>query len=153
MKILVDMNLTPEWIEFLNEHGIAGVHWSDVGDPKALDATIMDFAREHRFVVFTHDLDFGNILAVTHARGPSVLQARVEDPVPSAIGASVVAAIVENAAHLERGALITLDPDRFRIRILPIVPGVGTYPSTDEIRRAESPSLQIAGATGPVAPR
>jgi predicted nuclease of predicted toxin-antitoxin system len=74
--------------------------------------------------VFTHDLDFGNILAVTHARGPSVIQARIEDPIPSTIGDAVAAAIVENAAHLERGALITLDPDRLRIRILPIVPGI-----------------------------
>jgi predicted nuclease of predicted toxin-antitoxin system len=86
----------------------------------------MDFARENRWVVFTHDLDFGNILAVTHARGPSVIQARVEDPVPSTIGEAVAVAILENAAHLERDALITLDPDRLRIRILPIVPGMTT---------------------------
>lgn len=120
------MNLTPAWTEFLAGHKIESVHWSDVGDPKALDVEIMTFARENRFVVFTHDLDFGNILAVTHARGPSVIQARVEDPVPATIGDAVVAAMTENAAHLERGALITLDPDRLRVRILPIIPGLRT---------------------------
>lgn len=86
----------------------------------------MTYARDKAFVVFTHDLDFGNIMAVTHARGPSVIQARVEDPVPATIGETVVAAIVEHAAHLERGALVTLDPDRLRTRILPIVPGLKT---------------------------
>ena len=120
------MNLTPAWVEFLATRDIESSHWSDVGDPKALDPEIMGFAREHQFVVFTHDLDFGNILAVTHARGPSVIQARVEDPVPETIGEALVATIIENAAHLERGALITLDPDRRRIRILPIVPGLRT---------------------------
>jgi predicted nuclease of predicted toxin-antitoxin system len=100
------------------------VHWSSVGNPKADDAEIMDFARDNAFVVFTHDLDFGNILAVTHALGPSVIQARVEDPVPVTIGEAVVAAIREHVAHLERGALITLDPDKLRTRILPIVPGI-----------------------------
>jgi predicted nuclease of predicted toxin-antitoxin system len=124
VKILIDMNLTPAWIECFAEHQIQSAHWSSLGDPKALDPEIMDFARSMNYVVFTHDLDFGNILAVTHALGPSVIQARVEDPVPDVIGGAVVAAIVEHAVHLERGALITLDPDRLRSRILPIVPGI-----------------------------
>lgn len=120
------MNLTPMWVEFFAARQMESIHWSEVGDPKALDPEIMAFAAEQQMVVFTHDLDFGNILAVTHARGPSVIQARVEDPLPLTIGEAVVAAIMENAAHLERGALITLDPDRSRIRILPIVPGLRT---------------------------
>lgn len=66
-------------VEFFATRGIESVHWSDVGNPMALDPEIMVFARENRYVVFTHDLDFGNILAVTHARGPSVIQARVEE--------------------------------------------------------------------------
>lgn len=118
------MNLTPMWVEFFTTREIESVHWSDVGNPKALDPEIMSFARDNRFVVFTHDLDFGSILAVTHARGPSVIQARVEDPVPAVIGGAVVTVIVENTAYLERGALITIDPDKSRVRILPIVPGL-----------------------------
>ncbi|HEU4888108.1 MAG TPA: DUF5615 family PIN-like protein [Thermoanaerobaculia bacterium] len=126
MKIVIDMNLTPAWVEFFATRGIESVHWSDVGDPRALDPEIMSFARENGHVVFTHDLDFGNILAVTNARGPSVIQARVEDPIPATIGEDVVEVITENKTHLERGALITIDPDRRRIRILPIVPGLRT---------------------------
>jgi predicted nuclease of predicted toxin-antitoxin system len=124
VKILIDMNLSPTWVEFFASRQIESVHWSEVGDPRALDPEIMAFAGEQQWVVFTHDLDFGNILAVTHARGPSVIQARVEDPVPATIGETVVSAIKENATHLVRGALITLDPDKLRIRILPIVPGL-----------------------------
>ena len=123
MKILIDMNLTPAWIEYFATRGIDSVHWSDVGDPKALDPDIMMFAKENQLIVFTHDLDFGNILAVTRARGPSVVQARVEDPIPATIGEMVVLAIINNATYLERGALITVDPDKLRVRILPIVPG------------------------------
>jgi predicted nuclease of predicted toxin-antitoxin system len=126
VKILIDMNLTPAWVEYFATRGIESVHWSNVGDPKALDPEIMAFAKEHGFLVFTHDLDFGNILAVTNAPGPSVIQARVEDPIPATIGDDVVEAVTENKMHLERGALITIDPDRRRIRILPIVPGLRT---------------------------
>ena len=124
MKILVDMNLTPVWVEFFAEHSIESVHWSTIGDPKADDPEIMEYARSKGYVVFTHDLDFGTALALTHAVGPSVVQARVEDPIPSVIGEAVVAAVVEHADHLRRGALITLDPDRLRARILPIIPGI-----------------------------
>jgi len=126
VKLLIDMNLTPLWVRFFAAREIDSVHWSDVGDPRALDQQIMQFAREGRYVVFTHDLDFGNILAVTHARGPSVIQARVEDPIPAVIGDAVVTALVANEAYLERGALITLDPHKLRVRILPIVPGLRT---------------------------
>lgn len=124
MKILIDVSLTPAWVEFFAAHQIESVHWSTLGDSRALDPEIMAFARENAQVVFTHDLDFGSILAVTQARGPSVIQARVEDPVPTVIGRAVVAAIRENATYLQRGALITIDPDKLRIRILPIVPGL-----------------------------
>jgi predicted nuclease of predicted toxin-antitoxin system len=125
VKILIDMNLTPLWVEFLATHGVEAQHWSDLGSPRADDRTITDYARDHGFVIFTHDLDFGSILAVTHARGPSVIQARTADPVPAAIGPMVIAAIRDHASDLDRGALITLEPDRMRARILPIVPGIG----------------------------
>jgi predicted nuclease of predicted toxin-antitoxin system len=118
------MNLTPAWVDFLQGHAISAQHWSSVGDPRAEDRTIMDYARSNGFVVFTHDLDFGNILAVTHARGPSVIQLRTEDPVPAAMGALVIAAIEEHRGYLDRGALITVEPEKLRARVLPIVPGI-----------------------------
>ena len=124
MKLLIDMNLTPLWVAYLAERHVESVHWSSVGNSKADDPEIMDYARLNQLVVFTHDLDFGDLLAATQALGPSVIQARVEDPVPAVIGEVVVAALAEHAALLERGALITIDPDKHRIRILPIVPGL-----------------------------
>ena len=37
MKILVDMNLSPGWVDFLIEAGIEAVHWSKVGASDAND--------------------------------------------------------------------------------------------------------------------
>ena len=65
MKLVVDMNLSPTWVGFLASQKIEAVHWSQVGDPRATDATIMNWAREHGYAVFTHDLDFGAILTET----------------------------------------------------------------------------------------
>ena len=76
MKILLDMNLSPEWVSFLEQAGFACVHWSTVGDPRAPDWELLAWARERGYVLFTHDLDFGALLAATRDRGPSVIQVR-----------------------------------------------------------------------------
>ncbi len=49
MKILIDMNLTPDWAGVLKLQGLEAVHWSKVGDPKASDKTIMSWARERGY--------------------------------------------------------------------------------------------------------
>jgi len=67
MKILLDMNLSPEWVEIFARHGWEALHWSKAGDPGATDNTIMEWARVNGYIVFTHDLDFGTILATTRA--------------------------------------------------------------------------------------
>ncbi len=65
MKVLVDMNLSPQWVPVLERHGWQAVHWSSVGDPRASDSAILGWAKANGYVVFTHDLDFGAILAST----------------------------------------------------------------------------------------
>lgn len=120
MKILVDMNLSPAWVRFLSDHGVDAVHWSSIGEIAASDSRILDHAANHGFVVFTHDLDFGTILAARKSRGPSVIQVRTQDVLPSAIGTAVVKAIETAKVQLEAGAIVTVDLARNRIRLLPI---------------------------------
>ncbi len=56
VKILIDMNLSPEWVPLLSGRGWPAVHWSGVGDPRARDGEIMGWAVANQHVVFTHDL-------------------------------------------------------------------------------------------------
>jgi len=120
MKILVDMNLSPDWVTALTNHGITAVHWSTVGDPRAEDAVIMDWARENGYVVFTHDLDFGAALALTQAEGPSVIQVRTQDVTPQHLEPAVISVLETNTVLLNAGCLIVLDEGRSRVRILPL---------------------------------
>src|ERR1041385_733998 len=120
MKLLVDMNLSPDWVAVLRQGGWEAVHWSTIGNPRAEDSEIMAWAREHGHVVFTHDLDFGTALALTRAEGPSVVQVRTQDVTPLAIGTMVSNALRQFQSQLEKGALIVLDETRARARVLPI---------------------------------
>ena len=92
ISIVVDLNLSPDWVNELSKHGWASVHWSTIGDPKATDREIMAWARANAHVVFTHDLDFGTVLALTHASGPSVIQVRGQNVLPDHLAPTVVAA-------------------------------------------------------------
>ncbi len=122
MKLLLDMNLPLRWVKFLSSQGIECVHWSEVGEYTAKDSRIMAYARKHGYVIFTHDLDFGALLAARRTRGPSVIQVRTQDIMPEEIGDLIMKAIREFEKELERGALITIDPYRSRVRILPFEP-------------------------------
>ncbi len=59
------MNLPPGWAPVLATAGFEAVHWSTVGNPEASDRAIMTWAKTNGYVVFTHDLDFGALLAAT----------------------------------------------------------------------------------------
>lgn len=119
MKIVIDMNLSPDWVEVLQAAGWESVHWSAVGDIRATDEIIMSWARENGFIVFTHDLDFGILLALTRAESPSVIQVRTQDVFPQALADTVILVLREQQSALESGALVTVDEDKTRVRVLP----------------------------------
>jgi predicted nuclease of predicted toxin-antitoxin system len=121
MKILVDMNLSPRWADFLAGNGIEAVHWSSIGSPDAPDTGIMAYAQAHDFAVLTNDLDFGFILAISHSKKPSIVQIRTGALGPGRIGGRVVSALKTLSADIEEGALVTIDPRKVRVHLLPII--------------------------------
>jgi predicted nuclease of predicted toxin-antitoxin system len=120
VKLVVDMNLSPKWVAFLAANGFESVHWSTVGDPRATDATIMSWAVERGYVVFTHDLDFTTVIALAGATGPSVIQVRTQNVLPESMGANVVQVVDAHADAIAAGAIVTIDEVGARVRVLPI---------------------------------
>ncbi len=120
MKILIDMNLSPQWVAVLEDAGKPAVHWSHVGPQNASDHKIMSYAKSKGYVVFTHDLDFGAILAATKANCPSVIQVRTQDVSPRHLAPVVISALSQFEAYLEEGALVTVDEKKLRARLLPL---------------------------------
>jgi predicted nuclease of predicted toxin-antitoxin system len=121
MKILIDMNLSPEWVKTFANNGIEAKHWSNIGDKSAMDEVIMQWALNNNYIVFTNDLDFGSLLAVTQAQFPSVIQVRAQDLLPQNLDKIVMNALKQFELELESGALVTIDISRSKVRILPIM--------------------------------
>jgi len=120
MKILIDMNLPPRWAKVFAAESWEALHWSEVGAPTASDREIMAWARDNEYIVFTHDLDFSALLATTQGEGPSVIQVRTQNVLPEAIGKLVIDSLERFRSELDKGAIITIDPHRTRVRILPL---------------------------------
>lgn len=121
MKLLVDMNLSPNWVAEFQSRGVESVHWSDLGSASATDDEILAWCAGHDHVLFTHDLDFGAILAASRGRTPSVVQMRTDDVTPQAMGRRVTDALVQLEEVLAAGALVTIEPARNRVRLLPLI--------------------------------
>jgi predicted nuclease of predicted toxin-antitoxin system len=119
MRFLVDMNLSPSWVDYLTNSGFEAVHWSSIGQGGESDADLMHWAAERGYNVLTADLDFSAILAATQRRQPSVIQIRADIPSPSAIGVTVLSAIRQARQELENGAVLSVDAGRARLRVLP----------------------------------
>ena len=120
MKIIIDMNLSPQWVPILKSAGHEAIHWSEIDMPNAPDREIMEWARTNNHVVFTHDLDFGAILAATDANSPSVLQIRTQDVSPKTLSAVVLSSLIQFEEGINEGALVTVNEKQARVRILPL---------------------------------
>ena len=117
---LIDMNLSPAWVQVFEQHGISAVHWSQVGEGNAPDSVLLEWAKDNGCTVFTNDLDFGAILAATSGNAPSVIQVRSQDVAPEHLTDVVDRGLRQHQLLIEQGALISIDDARSRVRILPL---------------------------------
>ena len=120
MKLLLDMNLSPLLAVEMMSSGFETIHWSTVGAFNATDPELMAYASQHGYVVVTYDLDFGAILAASGTKTPSVVQIRADNLTAAGISRLFVSAIKQSEQMLEQGALLIVDTQRSRIRVLPL---------------------------------
>ncbi len=120
VKLLLDMNLSSRWVSVLRAAGLDAAHWSTVRSPTARDTEIVMYAAQNGYVVGTHDLDFSAILAATGDESPCVVQVRSDDLSPDVIGKRVITSLKQMISELEAGALLSIDCNRSRLRLLPL---------------------------------
>jgi predicted nuclease of predicted toxin-antitoxin system len=120
VKVLVDMNLAPNWVTFLSGAGFAVQHWRDLGIYNAPDSEIMAYAKAEGWIVLTNDLDFSSMLAWSGDAQPTVVQIRAPDLRVEVIGDLVLSALVRLRVEAgDAGTLVTVEPERTRFRVLP----------------------------------
>jgi predicted nuclease of predicted toxin-antitoxin system len=124
MKFLFDMNLSPQFIEILTQHGWQAVHWSQIGDVRSDDKEIIHWARDNEYTIITNDLDFGTILAAEGCKTPSVIQVRRLDLLLKTLFPVLEQILTKYEKELEAGAIVVVDERKIRGRLLPINPNI-----------------------------
>lgn len=122
MKILLDMNVSTNWIQYLQAlEFVEDVrHWSTLGAPDALDTDILAFSHDNDFIIFTRDLDFGKLLVITNSNKPSIIQLRVPDARVEACGEHVLKTLHTLQYDLVNGAIVTIHEHLAKVRVLPM---------------------------------
>lgn len=120
MNIIIDENLPPVWCEYLKQRGHHAVHWKDIGSLGDPDEVIFDTAQANGSVILTQNLDFTRMIALRGTKLPSLIQLRVDCPIPSKVGHSVIQILKTYETPLKQGALLSLENNQHRIRLLPL---------------------------------
>ena len=114
------MNLSPAWVKPLSDAGFEVLHWFMTGNPGAPDNEIFDFARQNGYTIITHDIDFTHILALTGAESPSVVLIRAKNIMVQSFSEKLITALTDNQKIISDGAIIVIDEEKMRARILPL---------------------------------
>lgn len=126
MKFILDANLSPRLSAELNAAGCDTQHVAELGLLRASDIEIIDFAKKHRTVVITADVDFGNLLMKHRLRKPSIITVRrVERLSVAELFELLMSAINTNRSLLRRGGIIVVEPGSIRRRTLPLAENTG----------------------------
>jgi predicted nuclease of predicted toxin-antitoxin system len=121
MRLLLDANLSPRLAESMRAAGFDAIHVFDLGLVTATDDEIFDRAAAEGLVVVTADSDFGALLALRRTTSPSVVHLRhVAEMLPADHLGLLIANLPQVADELERGAIVSLSPNRLAVRQLPI---------------------------------
>ena len=122
MKFLADMGISPETVRFLNRLGHDAMHLHDQGLDRLPDSDILEKARREQRVLLTHDQDFGELVAASGARLPSVVIFRLRNMRPERVNYYLQRVITQYRGALEQGAIISLSEGLVRVRLLPLRP-------------------------------
>jgi predicted nuclease of predicted toxin-antitoxin system len=123
MKFLADMGISPKTVRFLRDLGHEAVHLHEEGLDRLEDAAILTKAREENRILLTHDLDFGELIAASGARLPSVIVFRLRNMNPENVNRHLQSIIEHHQETLAEGAIISVTEGRIRVRPLPLQDG------------------------------
>ncbi len=122
MKFLADMGISPKAVRFLRDLGHDAEHLHDQGLDRLPDHAILEKARREGRALLTHDLDFGELVAASGARLPSVVIFRLRSMRPERLNRYLQEIVAQHHEALERGVVLSVSEGRTRARHLPLGP-------------------------------
>jgi predicted nuclease of predicted toxin-antitoxin system len=120
MRWLLDQGLPLRAADLLRSAGEDAVHVSEIGMAKTADELILKHASEEDRILVTLDADFHAILALSGAKGPSVIRFRMEGMTATSAADLILKIAEKFGSHLLAGCMLSCDEERARLRKLPL---------------------------------
>lgn len=120
MTFFIDINIPASFADFLKKQGHEVILGAESGFHGKTDWEICEFAAKNDSIIITHDLDFGELLAVSGASKPSVIIFRVQPLTKQMIEETFQQTMVASEHDLIRGAIVVIEKNKYRLRRLPI---------------------------------
>jgi predicted nuclease of predicted toxin-antitoxin system len=114
------MGISPRSVAYLRGLGVEAVHLHELGLDRLPDAEIVRKARREGYVILTHDLDFGELLAISGSEMPSVVIFRLQNMRPENVNRYLRILTEDHRDALREGAVFSVSEGRVRVRRLPI---------------------------------
>jgi predicted nuclease of predicted toxin-antitoxin system len=114
------MGISPRSAAFLRSLGHDAIHLHEVGLDRLSDASILSRALDEGRVVLTHDLDFGDLMAASEARLPSVIIFRLRNMSADRVNRYLEIILANYPDRLVAGVVMSVTEREIRIRSLPI---------------------------------
>jgi len=114
------MGISPKTIEFLRQQGHDAVHLHQEGLDTLPDPEILRKAWQEGRILLTHDLDFGELLAASGARLPSVIIFRLKNMRPEQVNRALSVILADYAEALHAGYISSITEKQIRVRLLPV---------------------------------
>jgi predicted nuclease of predicted toxin-antitoxin system len=120
MKFLADMGISPRVVEELRKRGHDAAHLAEQGLARMSDGDILHKAERENYIVLTHDLDFGELLAASGGTLPSVIVFRLKDMRAFNVSRHLFSIIQGQSEALTKGAILSVTEQKVRVRYLPV---------------------------------
>jgi len=120
VKFLADMGISLSTINWLKARDYDSVHLRDKGLQRISDTEIVKIAKKENRIILTCDLDFCDIIAASQDIYPSVIIFRLDNEKPENVNRRLAQILKESYNALQKGAIISVEESRHRVRLLPI---------------------------------
>jgi predicted nuclease of predicted toxin-antitoxin system len=120
MRFLADMGISITTVNWLRSKGYNAIHAREIGMQRSSDTEIIKRAQSDSRIVITCDLDFGALMASAQEYFPSIIIFRLQNEKPLNINQRLDTVLTSSSNDLSKGAVITVEENRYRIRHLPI---------------------------------
>lgn len=120
MRFLADMGVSTKVVEWLRTQDHDAVHLREQGLHRLKDPAVLAKAIAESRVLLTFDLDFSEIVALSHGQRAAVVLFRLRNARADNVIARLREVLRTSADALHAGAIAVVEEQRHRVRPLPI---------------------------------